>query len=296
MNRFTRFVTTAVVCLLLSLSFWGCEEQPEDYYFEPDSRDVTNYADAVFLMIDVLYNDMDEATNYLEQASLTEDYGSLFIGGWESFPMVDTVTSETYTMYYKNYQQRDHYFLRFDRDPQPDAVRQPSSIDYTFTEVQSYQNPRTSEFYGQNSGSSQCLIEYSDNRQDYRNVEGWFLSHIRLPVIETAEVAGGFEYSYTTYLDLVWNVNIEEYSMDPNDQSCKMSFTGVFPIRDERNVYHQTQGSGEIIINAEGKGRGTVSLYGDPIANLYFENRTHRFNGWFTLDMFDHSFRINRAQ
>jgi len=266
----------------------GCEEQPIGYIFSPTQRDKTTMARTAGTVINAIYEHTDEAVIYLDQASLTDDYGSLLLGGWQAFAAIDSVDSTVFTYYARTYLDQKYYFLRFDKEPDPSAVRTPSNLDYNFTELRSYQNQATSEFFGDISQIRQLSIEYSDNRQDHRNVDGWLYIRTLIPIEREYETAGAGTVTYTINILVRWQVRLERYSIDPNDHRSRMVIAGIFPINDEAGEYHSAQVSGEIILDAKGKGSGDLWLYGEPAVRMNFTGRAFGFIGYFTLHEENH--------
>lgn len=284
-RRLINLMVMTVVAVTSLIS--GCAEQPVGYIFTPSHRHKTSTARVVATVISTIYDHTDTAVKYLDRSSLTDDYGSLLPGGWENIIAVDTTTGEPYTLYIHNYLDQKYHFLRFDPVPMNQAVRSPSSLDYTYIEIRSYQNLRTSAFYGNISKVNQLKIEYADNRTDPFNVDGWFEIRTVLPVEIDIETALG-SFTITDYVAVNWQLFIENYSIDQDDQTSRLVLAGVVPLYDEELQPHFTQISGDIEINSRGRGGGDMWLWGEPVAKLHFTGRTHKFDGYFTLYEEDH--------
>jgi len=278
-------ITTAIrlILTLVGLSlFIGCSEQPSGYVFTPTQRQHSTLAQATVDIVSSIYTHADQAATYLDRASLTDDYITLLPGGWYQYVLIDTVTGQPYTLYHYSYLDQKFYFLRFDPNPMPNAVRSPSSLQYTFVEINSYQNPLTNDFFGDISETRNLMLEYSNNRQDYTSIDGWFEVRKIVPFEEEIETAAG-TYTYNVWVSVTWQIRIEHFSIDPNDQRTRLVIEGVTPIYDEAGDYHICHISGEINIDARGSGKGDIWFYGEPAIRLNFTGRSYGFNGNFTL-------------
>ncbi len=275
--------------------FSGCEEQPVGYIFSPTQRENTSIAQGVADVVNSIYAHTDKAVDYLARASLTDDYGSLLLGGWESFPAKDSLTGEDYTLYRRIYLDQDYYFLRFDRIPMAGSIRTPSSLDYGSAQLRSYQDLRTSEYFGDVSESRNALIEYSNDRQDDKNVDGWFDIRTLVQIEEEIEIAGGGTVIIENNIPINWNIRIVNYSIDLYDYKSKLTIVGRMNIRDEAGQFHTVQVTSEIIMEDDGRGQGDITLYGENAARIHFTNKTSGFNGYFTLfeDNHDQRFMID---
>lgn len=285
MHKYNRFVSIAILLSLMIFAglFTGCSEQPVGYIFSPTNRHQSTLARTTAEVVNAIYHHADQAAVYLDRASLTDDYISLLEGGWLETMLIDTTTGQPYTLYYRSYLDQEHYILRFDREPMAEAVRTPSSLDYTFLEIKSYQNRVTNEFYGNVSDYLQISIEYANNRQNHRSVDGWFEIQRTVVFEEEIETAGAGTVTVPIYVGVSWQVKVENYSIDTDDQRSGIIIDGIMPIYDDAGEYHRTQVSGRIDINSRGQGFGEIWLYGEPAARIYFTGRSFGFRGYFTL-------------
>lgn len=284
------------VVLLLAIAtgtfIVGCEDQPVGYIFSPTQRDRSSVAQASVVVLNKIFAHTDQATSYLERSALTTNYRDMLVGNWQVIPAQDSITHDPYTLYYQSILDKKHYFLRFDREEMLNSLRTPSSLDFTYIEVRSFQDPRTSEFYGQTSESRHLTLEYSDNRQDIKNVDGWFDLLTRIPIEIDVAVAGEGSVTIEEWIWIDWQVRIEKYSIDPDDHTAKIVIAGWFPLFDRNNDYTAAQVSGVINIRSDGRGSGTMSLRGEPVAKLYLTGRNFGFLGSYSLSDDDFGKRI----
>ena len=183
-KNITQPLLIVLMLLIVSTIIPGCAEQPVGYHYETRQRDHSVLARTTLEVINAIYQATDETTNYLVQASLTDDYGSILPDSWIVREGMDSLTNTPYTYYFQNYLDQDYSGLRFDRSPDANSIRTPSTIAYEKFELKSYQNSITNEFYWDISRELRQEIEYSNNRQDHLNVEGW--SYLR-KVIQVEE-------------------------------------------------------------------------------------------------------------
>ncbi len=275
-------VLALLSALVIACFLVGCSDRPVGYIFEPTQRHQSALAQTTVDVVNSIYEHCDQAATYLDKSSLTNDYISLLPGGWVEIPQIDTTTGETFTTFNYSYLDQKYYQLRFDREPLVGAVRNPSSLDYIFVEVNSIQNRITNEFYFGISETRNLTMEYSNNRQDPRFVDGWFEISRSIPFQEEIEIASGETVTYDVYVTVIWDVRIERYSIDPNDQRARMVFEGIMPVYDEAGEYQRVHVSGEVNINAKGTGGGDMWFYGEPSIRLRFTGRSFGFNGYFT--------------
>jgi len=285
MHKSVRFAlfSTVVLAAAVAALVTSCAEQPSDYVFAPTSRDESNFGLTIGQVINFLYQHGDDAAKFLDQASLTDDYGSLLLGGWIALPAIDSLSGVPYTLYYRNYLDQKRYLLRFDPSPQNGAVRTPSSLFYQFTDLVSYQNRLTTEFNPDINQSVYLSIYYSDDRQNPKYVDGWFDIYKIMPVEQEIETAGAGTQTYYIYIAVRWQVWVEHFSIDPSDHSGRLVFSGDYPIYDAAGEYHHAMISGSININSDGSGVGDFSLFGDKSVRLYLTGRTYGFDGYFRL-------------
>jgi len=274
--------------LIVSTIIPGCAEQPVGYHYETRHRDHSVLARASLEIINAIYQATDETANFLVQASLTDDYGSILPDSWIMQQRTDSLTNKPFTYYFQNYLDQDYSALRFDRTTDANSVRTPSTIAYERFELKSYQNNITNEFYWDISRELRQEVEYSNNRQDHLNVDGWSYVRKVIQVEEEFEVTGGQTVTYTINLLVDWNINISKFSIDPSDQSSHLSFSGIMPVRAENGDFLRNQVSGEITIDKNGKGVGDLSFYGEPSVRIHLTGRSHSFQGYYTIANEDH--------
>ncbi len=276
---------------LVSLIFAGCEQQPVGYIFEPEQRDKGNLARGIAAVVNSLYDNADEAVNFLDQAALTDDYSSLLLGGWMEVPMVDSLSGDPFVLYVRNYLDQQYYLMRFNRDPIPNAVRTPSGIDYTYAEIRSYQDSRTSEFFGANSEYVQLMLNYSDNGQDVENVDGWVEVITTIIVEEEIETAGAGNVTIERRIPVTAQIKLYDFSIDEEDLKSRIVILGSYPVWDELNDYHGIQIQGEINMKKDGTGSGEIWMWGERAVKIYFTGRSFGFEGYYTLAEEDHDTR-----
>ncbi len=285
MFRFCKSTVGLILIAVISVSTFltGCEEQPAAYVFSPTQRDETNFARTIAEIVDLFYQHADDAAQFLDQAALTDDYGSLLLGGWNPHVLNDSLTGDPYTVFGRNYLDQKYYSLRFDRDPDAGAVRTPSNLDYTYLDLLSYQNRQTSEFNPDINQSLVFTMEYSDNRQDPKNLDGWFDVRKIIPVEQELETAGAGTQTYFINILVRWQIKVENFSIDKDDHRARLVFSGVYPIYDSAGETHQTLVEGGITLDANGVGVGDFSFYGERVVRLNLTGKTYGFNGYFTL-------------
>ncbi len=202
---------------------------------------------------------------------------------------VDTTTGNFFDVYILNYLDQDYSIMTFDLSPDENAIRTPSSIAYEKFELKSYQNYITNDFYWDISRELRQRMEYSNNRQDHLNVDGWSYISKLIQVEEEFEVAGGQTVTYTINLRVRWNVRVEKFSIDTKDQSSRLIITGILPVRAEDGDFLNNQVSGEIVIDKDGRGTGEMNYYGEPSIRLIFTGRSYSFQGFYTIANENHS-------
>ncbi len=279
---------------VLAALLCSCAEQPVGYIFTPTQRDQVSLARTTVEMINALYSHTDQAAGFLDAAALTTDYSKILPEGWDSTLAVDPDDGTPYTLYLRNYLDKDFYFLRFDSDPMRGSVRSPSDLEYQFYESRSFQNVFTSDFYSDINEGRELVIEYTDGRQDPLNVDGWFNMWQSVAFEEEVDIGGqAGSYSYSYYLRVYWMFRIQDFSIDARDQRSRIVIDGTFPVYDEAGDYRQPHVSGEITIESNGSGRGEMYMYGEPMARLHFTARTAGFEGYFTLHREEHRKRYS---
>jgi len=275
---------SALLTLILTISIiTGCAEQPVGYSYETRQRDHSVLARTTLEVINGIYNLTDKSTAFLENASFTNDYGTILPVGWQKLVGFDTLANENFIHYRHNFLDQNYADLRFDPIVDTDAIRTPSSLRYRTAEVKSYQNNITNEFYLDISNILFQEIEYADNRQNHRLVDGWAYYSKLVQVQEELEVAGGQTITYTINLLARWYIKIENFSLSQRDQSSRLTFTGVMPVVSEADEYLENQISGEITIDKDGKGYGEMNYYGRPSIKIYLTGRSYSFQGYYTI-------------
>lgn len=323
--------------LLLAGVLIGCSEQPLGYIYRPTESDEVTLARTTTDVISSVFDHLDMAARFLEDASRTSRWDTILPAGWselynitDSEPdtvlieeigsieadrvvIVDTIfvvdgtdTLEILlainkvdldTLYWHNYLDQKYEILEIDKDPLETAVRTPSNLEYRFIELRNFFNSRTDQFYVDIYESSHIIIEYSSSenpgdRQDPHNVQGW-LDITRAVEFEETIDYGDFDYDYTYYEYPTWVLHIESYSINPQDHSAQIQIEGTFPHLDEADNYRKDHVTGEITIHGNGKGSGVVSLFGEPVALIYFTGRGAGFTGYFTMHKQDHERKHN---
>ncbi len=295
-NLRKKFVFVVLLFALVASTFiTGCEEQPVGYLFEPSQRDRSSVAQASVVVLNKVFEHTDQAATYLDRSALTSNYKDMLIGNWQELTVPDSVTNELYTLYYQSILDRKHYFLRFDREVMPDASRSPSSVDYTLVEIRSFLDLRTNEFYGQSSEARNLTLEYSNSRQDIKNVDGWFDLSSIIPLEIEFEGAGVGTVTLVEWVGINWQIRIENFSINPDDHTARVVIAGSYPLWDRNGNFFTTQIAGEINIRSDGRGSGTISLRGEPVAKLHLTGRNFGFIGYYSLsdDDFDDRFKLN---
>lgn len=280
-----------VVVMLLAALLAGCAEQPVGYLFEPEPWDQIRLTRTAAEVLDNVYEFFDMGSGFLESAVLTSDYRSFLPQGW--LVVVDSLTGDT--TYTNNFLDQKFLELRFDPVPIPGAIRIPSSLSMGYVEIGSFYNIVVGAYYGDTSRSVDLSIEYANNRQDVRFLDGWYQIKQSIPFTFDIEVSigGGQSGTFTqlTYLDMIWLVRIEDFSVGTQDQHAKIFIEGAFPMLDEAGNYQAPHVSGEIRINSDGSGIGEMSLHGIPATRIRFRQRTSGFEGFFTLYSEDHKYQ-----
>jgi hypothetical protein len=329
-NHYT-FLFTLNIFLLASILLFGlnaCEQQPLGYVYRPDVSDEASVAMVTAEVVSMIYDRLDMASGFLEDASHTNKYSTILPAGWvEDYTIVSSVNDtvaidfdltsinadrvdildtldnmlvirkvDLDTLYMHNHLDKILQTLSFDNEPVAGAIRTPSSLEYGYDDYRNFFNFRTSTMYRDIYENSNINIEYADNaevgdRQDPNHIQGWAEITRSLQFIETIN-NGDFEYDYVYYVYPTWVFRIEGFSVDPLDQSCRIAIEGTFPHNDDLNNYRDDHVSGVIEIGANGVGQGEMSLYGNPIAKLYFTGRSAGFNGYFTLESQNHEYII----
>lgn len=275
--------------LIISTLIPGCAEQPVGYNYQARQRDHSILARTTLEVVNAVYQATDETVDYLVKASLTDDYGSILPDGWIKKTRIDPDTEIPFDVYILNYLDQDYSTMAFDLIADENAIRTPSSIAYEKFELKSYQNGITNKFFWDISRELRQRVEYSNNRRDHLNVDGWSYIGKLIQVEEEFEVAGGQTVTYTISLLVRWNIKVEKFSIDPKDQSSRLLFTGIMPVRAEDGEFLRNQISGEINIDKDGKGSGEMSYYGEPSIKLYFTGRSYSFQGYYTIADEDHN-------
>ncbi|MBT3233060.1 MAG: hypothetical protein HN356_09605 [Calditrichaeota bacterium] len=291
-----KFVFVVLLFAVVASTFvTGCDEQPVGYLFEPSNRDHSSVAQASVVALNKIFEHTDQAAAFLDQSALTSDYKDMLIGNWQEFEVPDSLTNELYTLYYLSVLDKEHYFLRFDREVMPDALRSPSSLDFRYVEVRSFQDRRTNEFFGQTSESRSMSLEYANNRQDIKNVDGWFDLQTLVPIEIDVDIAGAGSVTIEEWVGINWQIRIEDYSVDTDDHSAKIIIAGLFPLFDRNSNFIIAQITGEINVRSDGRGSGTMFLRGEPVAKLHLTGRNFGFLGFYSLsgDDFEDRFRLN---
>ncbi len=326
------FLFTQKTFLLLSflmLGMIGCEEQPLGYIYRPSTSDESSVARIASNMVSSMYDHLDMATGFLEDASHTNRYDTILPAGWveeykivssqadtvaisfdlstieaDRVDIVDTLDNmlaiiilDLDTLYFHNHLDQKQQFLHFDRIPLSGAVRTPSSIEYGYNAFCNFFNYRSSSWYLDIYESSHLIIEYADknavgDRQDPNHVQGWAEMTRAVKFEETIDL-GDIEYDYVYYEYPTWIIRIEDFSTDPFDQSSRLVIEGTFPHSDDIDNYREDHVSGVVEIGSDGVGQGEISLYGKPIVKLYFTGRSAGFNGYFTLENQNHGHNID---
>ena len=269
-------LTAILVLTALTSVFWlGCADQPTGYVYTPSEGQVVDLVYVTLNVISTLYDHCDEATQFLEASSLTDNYASILPEGWLAAP--DTTGGTLHTIYVKNFLDQKFNLMRFDPDPKAGAVRTPSSIQYQFLQVGSFQNPVTSRFYGDLTENRQLVLEYSKNRQDPTRVNGWFtltrLTAFEYEIEVRGQTGGSTTVTQFYYENVSWIVRIEDYSMDIGDQSARLVIDGTFPQRDEEGNRQEPHVAGVIDVDASGRGSGIIALGSEPAFKLNLKGR-----------------------
>ncbi len=285
-------IITVLLALLLITTFMvnGCEEQPVGYIFNPTQRDQIQVVRTLYDFLQALYDHTDQAARFLDEAALTNDYSSVLPEGW--LPLQN---SSGNLFYLRNYLDQQFHILEFDAEPSIDAVRTPSDLVYNYLEIGSFRDSFTQSFYGDTSEAFNLTIEYSGDRQETEFVDGIFQIQRAVEFEVEIPIAGqdGGSTSVTDYywVLVTWLMNIERYSIDPDDQRARITLDGMFPYDDETYERHEIHVSGEIEIDKNGRGIGEMWLYGEPVARIHFTGRNFGFLGYFTLYSEDHEKR-----
>ncbi|MCF7810132.1 hypothetical protein K9N50_03995 [bacterium] len=324
--KFTLKIFLLASFLLIGLN--ACEEQPLGYVYRPDVSDEASVARVTAEIVSMMYDRLDMASGFLEDASHTNRYSTILPAGWveeynivssendtvainfdltsinaDRVDVLDTLDNmlaisivDLDTFYTHNHLDNVLQKLSFDTEPVAGAVRTPSSLEYGYDDYRQFFNFRTSTFYRDINESSNMNIEYADNavvgdRQDPNHIQGWTQVTRSVAFSETIDL-GDYEYDYIYYEYPTWIMKIEKFSVDPTDQSSRILIEGTFPHNDDLDIYREDHVSGEIEIGANGVGEGEMSLYGKPIAKLYFTGRSAGFNGYFTLESQNYEYLI----
>ena len=288
--KFTHLAQTILLLVITSALFIGCAEQPTGYVYRPLERDVVSMSRITVDVVSSLYDQLDIAVGFLEDASQTSNYATILPAGWMEAPMQDTLTGDWYTIYYYNYLDQSYQGLRFDKNPDPQAIRTPSNIEYQYTTLRNFFNERNSEFYIDIEQNQYMVIEYADNRQNPDLVEGWFSVRRAVEFIEEITI-GDFETTYSYYQYPSWIIRIKDYTTDPDDNAGRLIIEGTFPHRDELDNFRNDHVSGEITLKEDGSGSGEMRLFGEPVSKIHFTSRGAGFVGYFTLESEEHSLR-----
>jgi len=201
-TRAFKLIKYIFVFFLLVGGLIGCAEQPSGYIYRPTESDEVTLARATTEIISSIFDHLDMATRFLEDASRTDRWDTILPPGWiEIYDIADserdTVSIEDIgsveadavdvldtifvvdgtdtldillainkldldTLYLHNYLDQKYEILEIDKDPLEGAVRTPSNLDYRFIELRNFFNQRTSEFYVDIYESSHLIIEYAD--------------------------------------------------------------------------------------------------------------------------------------
>lgn len=299
MTRPRRSVLVRISILVVSISILaGCAEQPYGYIFEPSQRDQINVARQAADFISALYDHADAASELLDKSGLTDNYASVLPEGWIDITPRDGNGQPLipYYRYFKNYLDKEFTELQIDRATPPGALRTPSTLRYNYSTTASIRNNATNVIYGTVDQVQLADIRYADNLQNLKAVEGWYSISKSVPFeqeIEIQQQGRSTNVSYLIYLDVGWSLRVEKFSIDPKDQTSKVTIEGQFPILDDEGVIQRCHISGNIEINASGKGGGDIWLYGQPAARLSFTGRSFGFKGKFTLFSEDHENSYN---
>src|SRR4030042_4857912 len=127
--------------------------------------------------------------------------------------MQDTLTGAWYTVYYYSYRDQRYQGLRFDKHPDPQAIRTPSNIEYQYITLRNFRNDRNNEFYMDIDENQYMVVEYADNRQNADFVEAWLSVRRAVEFVEVI-TTGDFEYSYSYYMYPSWIIRIGEDTTD----------------------------------------------------------------------------------
>ncbi|NQU04850.1 MAG: hypothetical protein HQ568_02055, partial [Calditrichaeota bacterium] len=309
----------------------GCEEQPLGYIYRPSTSDESSVARIASKMVSSMYDHIDMAVGFLEDASHTNRYDTILPAGWvEDYIIISSVDStvaidydlttinadridildtldnmlairivlDLDTLYIHNHLDQKLQGLRFDTDPIAGAVRTPSNIEYGFNAYRNFENFRTGSYYLDIYESSHLIIEYADmdavgDRRDPNHVQGWAEMTRAVKFEETINPGTDGEFERVYYEYPTWIIGIENFSADQFDQNSRLVIEGTFPHLDDLDYYREDHVSGIIEIGPDGTGQGELSLYGEPIVRLYFTGRSAGFNGYFTLESQDHGQKID---
>ncbi len=290
--RNSKFMRLGILLTTLTL-LGGCAEQPYGYIFEPTQRDQINVARQAANFISALYDHADQATALLEKAGLTDEYSTILPEGWVDITPRDSLGLPRipYYRFFKNYLDKQFTELQIDVVPLPGAMRSPSSLRYNYSTTASIRNEATNIIYGTIDQVQKADIRYSDNLQNLKFVDGWYSISKSVPFdqeIEIQQQGRSTNVTYQIYLNVGWSLQVERYSIDPNDQSSKIIIEGVFPILDDEGVIQRCHVSGNFEVNSSGKGGGDIWLYGRPTARISFTGRSFGFKGEFTLFSEEH--------
>ena len=267
------FRRTTLISLLLALLLFSCAEQPVGYIYRPIERDEVFLARLTGDVVSTMYVKMDAAVGYLENASHTSNYQTILPSGWLALSVTDSITGEQYTGYSRNYLDQQFHGLRFDKRPDPNAIRTPSDIEFSYVQIRNFPNSRTTGFYLDVDERMHMMVEYADSRQNPDFVQGWLNMTRAVEFEEEIDIGDGQTDTYSYYVYPLWIVRIENFSINPLDHSGHLIFEGTFPHQDEAGEYQNDHVSGEINIESDGTGRGEMSLYGDPVASINFTGR-----------------------
>ncbi|MDP8239531.1 MAG: hypothetical protein P9X24_10615 [Candidatus Hatepunaea meridiana] len=290
-KHFNSLLTLGFTLLILTVLLSGCSEQPLGYVYQPTSSNISRLAWVTVDIVGMVFDHMDESVGFLEDASHTNNWETILSGGWIAIPTVDSVSGNPYTLFYNNYMDQKFKTLRFDKQIVNDAIRTPSDVEYTYVTLRNFRNNRNNEIYTDTDDNLHLIIEYSDARQDPKNVNGWMNITRSVPFVEEIVNEEGTQ-SWVYYMHPTWVIRIEDFSTDPLDQSARLVIEGTFPHNDETGNYRADHVSGEIIIQSNGTGVGELNLYGEPVIRLHFTGRGYGFEGYYTYHKYDHSYKV----